>query len=55
LPDDFVRALFASPEAQDLLKEVPRQNDIEVAPGDLPFELQRAIAAALVAQGVIQF
>jgi tetratricopeptide (TPR) repeat protein len=54
LPDEFVRAIFESPQAQGLLKEVLRQNNIEGEPGDLPFELQRAIASALVAQGLIQ-
>jgi len=55
IPDELVRHAFAAPELQELLRDVMRQNDLPGAPKDLPFEMQRAIAAALIKQGVIKF
>ena len=55
ISDELVRDAFAAPELQELLCDVMRHNDIEGAPADLPFEMQRAIIASLIEQGVIKF
>ncbi len=55
IPDAMVRHVFADPQAQELLREVMRQNDLPGAPADLPFEVQRAIAAALIEKGIIKY
>jgi hypothetical protein len=54
IPDELVRHVFADPQAQELLRDVMQQNNLPGAPADLPFEVQRAIVAALMKQGVIQ-
>ncbi|MGO9173873.1 MAG: TIR domain-containing protein [Rhodomicrobium sp.] len=54
IPDELVRHVFAAPETQELLRDVMQQNGLPGAPADLPFEMQRAIAAALMKQGIIQ-
>ena len=51
--DEVVREVFAAPQAQELLRGVMRQSGLDGEPASLPFEVQRAIVAALVGQGVI--
>ncbi len=53
IPDALVRQIFADSQAQELLRDVMRQNNLPGAPADLPLEIQRAIVAALVKAGAI--
>jgi hypothetical protein len=55
IPDALVQHIFADPDAQEMLRDAMRQNDLSGEPADLPLETQRAIVAALMQQGVIQF
>ncbi len=54
IPDAMVRQIFADPQAQEMLRDVMQQNNLTGAPAGLPFEVQRAIVAALMEAGVIQ-
>ncbi|MFZ1108587.1 MAG: toll/interleukin-1 receptor domain-containing protein [Rhodomicrobium sp.] len=55
IPDALVRHIFADPQAEEMLRDAMRQNNLPGEPADLPLETQRAIVAALMQQGVIQF
>jgi hypothetical protein len=48
IPDAAVRAVFAEPKRQALLRDVMQQNGLEGDPADLPFSVQRKIVEALV-------
>jgi hypothetical protein len=54
IPDALVQHIFADPRAQEMLRDVMQQNNLSSAPSDLPLEVQRAIIAALVKQGIIK-
>jgi len=49
-----VRAIFANPQTQALLKNVMSQINLAGEPGDLPLEVQRVIVAALIERGIIE-
>jgi hypothetical protein len=55
IPDALVQHIFADPNTQEMLRDAMRQNNLSGEPADLPLETQRAIVAALMQQGVIQF
>lgn len=53
IPDSLVRQIFADPDAQGLLRDAMRRNNLAGAPSDLPFRNQRAIVAALMQAGAV--
>jgi hypothetical protein len=53
LPETIIRQIVADPQAQDMLRKVMSDNDLQGAPSDLPPEAQRAIVGALISAGVI--
>ena len=55
LPNQAVEAIFTHPQLQGVLHAIFRQNNIDVAPADLPIDMKRSIVEAVIAQGIIQF
>ncbi len=48
IPDEAVRQLMAHPDLQEGLTAFMRENNIEGTPADLPIEMQRPLAAAIL-------